>query len=123
MVNPGFLSKEVVVEAVVNSIENTQTDAEIRTLHLKGYNQPEEITSEDKQSGSYIPDVEFRYEDHVELYEIELDTEIQLYKWKLFSRYTQKRKGNLNIVTQKENLSRFRELLKSHNIPAKLIYF
>jgi hypothetical protein len=123
MANPSYLNKEVVAEAVVDSIKNTQEDAEIRTPYLKGYEKPDTIKPGEKEGSGFIPDVEFRYNDRVELYEIELNTEVQLQKWRLFSLYAKKVHGKFNIVTQKENLPRFRELLNSNKISAKLIYF
>jgi len=70
-----------------------------------------------------MPDLVYHHEDRTELDELELDNKIELAKWKLFALFSKKEKGNLNIVTHEEYLPRFRELLKSNNIHAKLIYF
>ena len=72
----------------------------------------------------FTPDVVFSNEDKTELFEIELDKEIKLKKWRLFSLFSKMENGNLNIVTHEEYLPHFREILKANHINnAKLIYF
>lgn len=94
------ISKELVVQAIIDKIEKEQENPEIRTLYVKGYKAPNKIITKGNEEKGFTPDVVFSNEDRTELYEIELDEKIKLNKWRLFSLFSKKENGNLNIVTR-----------------------
>jgi len=117
------VSKKIVVQAIIDKVENDQKDVTIQTGVIEGYPKPEKITDGNDENKSYIPDVVLLSDDHTELYEVELENEFELDKWKIFSSFTAGQEGHFNIVTPEESLPRVRETLKSNNIDAKIIYF
>jgi len=118
------VNKEIVVQAIIETIEKNHENPDIKALYVKGFESPNKIITKGNEDKGYTPDVMYSEDDITELYEIELDKQVELRKWKLFSLFTKKQKGHLNIVTHQGNLPHFRELLKTNNIKnAKLIYF
>ena len=121
---PANVNKTLVVQAIVNNIEDKEEVRAIKTNVLNGYEKPESITRKDSGHKGYTPDVMSEMHGRTDLYEVELDEKSYLPdKWKLFSLYTRKHKGIFNIVTPETNLGVIRELLKLHNINAKILYF
>ncbi|HER10050.1 MAG TPA: hypothetical protein ENO20_14190 [Bacteroides sp.] len=117
------INKKVVVQAIIDKIENEHDDFEIKTGIVEGYGRPEKIIRKGDQGKGYVPDVILESDQRTELFEVELDDDFELDKWKLFSLYTTKMKGNFNIVTPEAILPQVREVLNSENINAKIIYF
>ncbi len=118
------ISKELVVQAIIETIEKNHEDPEIKALYVKGYESPSKIITKGNEDRGYVPDVMYSDDGITELYEVELDKKVEMRKWKLFSLFTKKQKGHLNIVTHQGNLPHFRQLLKTNNIKnVKLIYF
>ncbi len=117
------VSKEIVVQAIIDSIENEDGHVDIKARYLKGFETPEKIIRKGKDQEGYTPDVTVQDEDRIELYEVVLDEKVELDKWRLFSLFTSKGKRHFNIVTPEEQLPRVRDLLKSSHISARLIYF
>ncbi len=118
-----MINKKVVVQAIIDKIENEHEDFEIKTGIVEGYGKPEKIIRKGNQDKGYVPDVVLESDRITELYEVELDDDFELEKWKLFSLYTSKLKGNFNIVTPEEFLPQVRSVLNSENINARIIYF
>lgn len=124
MVTNQNISKELVVQAIIETIEKNHENPDIKALYVKGFEAPNKIITKGNEDKGYVPDVMYSDDDITELYEIELDKKVEMRKWKLFSLFTKKQKGHLNIVTHQGNLPHFRQLLKTNNIKnAKLIYF
>jgi len=124
MVTNQNISKELVVQAIIETIEKNRENPDIKALYAKGFEAPNKIITKGNEDKGYVPDVMYSDDGITELYEIELNNKVEMRKWKLFSLFTKKQKGHLNIVTPQENLSHFRQLLKTNNIKnAKLIYF
>lgn len=123
MIHKKKVNKGIVVQAIIESIEKEQGNTDIKARFLKGYETPEKIIVKGKDQEGYIPDVMVHDEDRIELYEVVLDDQVDLGKWRLFSLFTRKGKGHFNIVTPEEQLPLMKDLLKSNHISAKLIYF
>lgn len=123
MATKSNVSKKLVVQAIIDKVENEQQDVTIKTGVVEGYQTPEKISDGNDEKKSYIPDVVLLSGDQTELYEVELDNEFELDKWRIFSHYTDVQDGNFNIVAPEESLPRVRETLKTNNINAKIIYF
>lgn len=116
------VSKKVVVQAIIDKIKDEKKPKEIKTNIVQGYEDPEKITLKDKEEG-YVPDLKAEMKDHTELYEIELSDDYEIDKWLSFSKHLKKSKGFFYIVTPEENLKTVRDLLKTNNIDAKILYF
>jgi hypothetical protein len=116
--------KKIVVQALITKIENDHQSTEIKTRIVEGYARPERITMKDSDQEGYMPDVISESNDWTNLYEIELDeNNYILEKWRLFSLYSKKAKGNFSIVLPKDKLEQVKNMLQSNNIKARLIYF
>jgi hypothetical protein len=118
-----IINKKIVVQAIIDKIENENDDFEIKTGIVEGYNRPEKIIRKGDQEKGYVPDVMMQNDRKTELFEVELDEDFELDKWKLFSLYSTKLKGNFNIVAPEEILPKVREVLHSEHINARIIYF
>ena len=118
-----MISKNLVVKAIIEKAENDYNDVEIKTSLVEGYEKPEKIVIKGNEENGYTPDVLLRSEKNTDLYEVELDENYKLDKWRLFSLYSNKQKGNFNIVAPENNLHHLKEALKENQINAKIIYF
>jgi hypothetical protein len=117
-------TKKIVVQAIIDKIEKEGQVNEIKTQIVEGYNQPEMVAKKSSDQEGYTPDVIAVHAGSNDLYEVELDADnIVLEKWQIFSLYSKKSNGSFSIVTPKDNLEKVRNLLKSNQIHAKLIYF
>jgi hypothetical protein len=116
--------KKIVVQALITKIENDHQSTEIKTRIVEGYERPERIAVKDSDHEGYMPDVISESNDWTNLYEIELDEKNYiLEKWRLFSLFSKKAKGNFSIVLPKDKLEQVKNMLQSNNIKARLIYF
>ena len=120
-----MIDKKIVVQAIIEKAEKDSEEIQIMTSIVEGYERPDRIVVKGDQKRGYTPDVILRKNETTELYEVELGKakEYELDKWRLFSLYSHKQKGNFNIVIPEDNLPRLRELLKENQIKAKILYF
>lgn len=118
-----MITKNLVVKAIIEKAENDFDDVEIKTSLVEGYRKPEKIIIKGNEERGYAPDVLLRSEKTTDIYEVELDKNYKLDKWRLFSLYSHKQKGNFNIVAPENNLHHLKEALKENQISAKIIYF
>jgi hypothetical protein len=117
--------KKIVVQALIDKIKNENKPNKIRTHVVEGYKKPERITNKDgDQQQGYFPDVIAESNGRKDLFEVELDDkDYVLEKWRLFSLYSKKNKGDFSIITPKDKLEQVRNMVKSNQIDARLIYF
>ncbi len=120
-----MVNKKIVVQAIIEKAENDGNDIQIMTSIVEGYDRPDRIAIKGEQKRGYTPDVILKRNNTTDLYEVELgkDKDYELDKWRLFSLYSHKQKGNFNIVIPEDSLPRLRELLKENQIKAKILYF
>ncbi len=119
-----YVNKAVVVQTIIDKVENEQEVKEIKTNLVKGYEKPDTIIIKGRNQKGFSPDVITEMNGRTDLYEVELDSgNYLLEKWKMFYLFAKKTKGVFTIVTPEDNLDIIRELLKVHNIRAKLLYF
>ncbi len=118
-----MVSKKIVVQAIIEKVESEFNDVEIRTSVVEGYERPETISPKGDSDKGYIPDVMLTSSEGTEIYEVEMDKQYEVDKWKLFSLYSSKNNGELNIVTPEEKLPELRAMLNDNDIKAKIIYF
>jgi hypothetical protein len=116
--------KKLVVQALIEKIESEEKVTDIKTQVVEGYKKPERITLKESDLAGYTPDLISESSEWTNLYEIELDeNNFILEKWRLFSLYSKKAKGIFSIVTPEDKLELIKDMLNSHRIHAKLIYF
>ncbi|MEA1896909.1 MAG: hypothetical protein U9N53_04520 [Bacteroidota bacterium] len=118
-----MISKNHVVKAIIEKAKNDYDDVEIRTSLVEGYEKPGKIIIKGNEEKGYTPDVLLRSENATDLYEVELDENYKLDKWRIFSLYSIKQKGDFNIVAPENNLHHLKEALKENQIHAKILYF
>ena len=118
-----MISKKMVVMAIIEKVEKEYDDAQIRTPLIEGYDKPARIGLKGKAEEGYVPDMVLRRKDATELYCVELEKDYQVNKWRLFSLYTMKEKGNLHIVAPEAHLPQLKEALNENSINARILYF
>lgn len=118
-----MFSKRIVAQAIIEKVKKDHNDADIRTSLVEGFEGPEEVEIKNEKGEGFTPDLLLNTGDSAEFYEIELDEEFKLEKWKLFSQYFIKRNGMFNIVTHEDNLPQLRSFLKNNQIIARILFF
>ena len=118
-----MLNKKIVAQAIIEKVQDEHDDVDIRTSLLEGFERPDKIVIKGNQGKGFTPDVLLKTDDSTEFYEIELNQEFNLEKWKLFSLYLNKEKGSLNIVTPEDNLPQLRSFLNDNQINARILFF
>ncbi len=120
---PKEINKRLVVQAIIEKIEADNENAEIKTSFMQGYEVPGKIIHKGQEEKGYYPDVMACQEKKTEIYSIELAPEPALDKWRIFSLFSKKEHGTLNLVIPEVHLPFFRKQISANNIHAKLIYF
>ena len=115
--------KEDIVQAIIDKYHKEYEELNFQTNHLQGYEKPFRITIKGHESEGYTPDVVMVGPDRVELFEVEMGKKYHPEKWRLFSLFSNKQRGNFNIVTPEEQLPQMREFLDMNKINAKILYF
>jgi hypothetical protein len=117
------VNKELIVQAIIEKYKKEFDQVNFQTGLLQGYEKPGKVILKGNDSGGYTPDVVMEGPDRVELFEVEMGEHYHPEKWRLFSLFSNKHKGNFNIVTPEEQLPQMREFLDLNNIDAKILYF
>ncbi|MEA3478831.1 MAG: hypothetical protein U9R60_11670 [Bacteroidota bacterium] len=118
-----MISKKIVVQSIIEKVEKEHDDLEIKTSLVEGFSQPDKIINEGKRDTGYTPDVLLRDDNSTDIYEVELDKDFNLDKWRLFSLISNKQKGSFIIVTPEDNIPQVRKALDENQINARIIYF
>jgi len=115
--------KNLVLNAVLNEIKK-EDHKKIETGFEDDYSFTKKIVWKDQDAG-YTPDIVVEYEDETRnIYEIELDDDLNIDKWKLFSMYARKHKGEFFIVLPDWIMEKVKDEVKKHNISnVHLMYF
>jgi hypothetical protein len=117
------VDKELIVEAIIEKYKKDYDQVNFQTGLLQGYEKPGKIILKGNDSKGYTPDVVMESPDRVEIFEVEMGDKYHQEKWRLFSLFSNKQKGNFNIVTPEEQLPQMREFLNMNEINAKILYF
>lgn len=118
-------SKKIIAQAVINKIEETSSPDDIKTKYLEEYSTPQviELKYEKEKAEMLYPDIIAEYSNRTNLYEIELDEEINSQKWKFMSHYATQNNGNFHIIIPDFMRDRVKRSLKENGINAALLYF
>jgi hypothetical protein len=116
------VSKKIVAQVIIEKINETGKPVEIKTNYQGGYESPQEILWKGNNKG-YIPDIVVNYKDESDIYEIELDNNLKLDKWKLFYLSAKKNDGNLYLVMPDYLKDQAKKMLENSSINATIVYF
>ena len=116
------LNKSVVSSAVISKISEEGKPEEVLAKHLKNYKTPNEVRIKGKEFG-FTPDLAVFYKDEANFYEIELDKPTTAIKWRLFSLYAQKNKGNFFLVVPDYLKDDIKKEVDEKEISAEVLYF
>ncbi len=116
------IDKTMVSRAVISKLENEMKPAKIRAKHVLGFESPNKISFESKEQ-EYIPDIAAIYDESMSFYEIELNKNVKVEKWRLLSLYAKKNKGNLYLVVPDYLKETIKEEIKENNINAGVLVF
>jgi hypothetical protein len=117
------VSKEHIIQAIIEKYTKDYDQVNFQTALLQGYEKPGKIILKGNNSEGYTPDVVMEGPDRLEIFEVEMGKQYFPEKWRLFSLFSNKQKGNFNIVTPEEQLPQMREFLNINKIDAKILYF
>lgn len=116
------IDKNTVARIMVKKIEQENKPKEIRTSYLKGYSIPDKIAFKGNNDG-HTPDIEAIYDNSHNLYEIELDDNIKVDKWKLLSLYAKINSGKFYLVVPRWLKEPIIDEIKKEKIRARVISF
>ncbi len=116
------IDKVLVVRAVISTIKEGKAPDKIEAKDLQDYESPARISFKGHNDG-LVPDVAVYRNEEVDLYEVELDENIDVDKWRLMSLYARKYKGNLFLVVPDFLREKVKNELKNNSVNAGLLYF
>ncbi len=116
------INKIMVVRAVISKIKEESKPFKIEAKELAEYESPNKIFSR-KMEEDVIPDIAAYYKEETNIYEVELDKELNIDKWKLLMAYAKNQNGNLFLVVPDYLKEDVKQHLKQNNFNAGLIYF
>lgn len=116
-------NKKLIANVMLEEIEKDKP-AKIETELFKNFKIPEKIVLKEKNTG-YTPDIKVVLDDgKINLYEIELEEKYDIEKWKLYSVYAKRSKGDLYIILPDWMLDQVKNTLVQNEIKnVNLIYF
>ncbi|MEA1888073.1 MAG: hypothetical protein U9N72_12780 [Bacteroidota bacterium] len=115
------INKEMVSLAVVTEIKNDNPQR-ISAEHIEKYEKPESVPATET-GNTYTPDMLVYYERGIDIYEIELENNKAVDKWKSFESFAKENNGYLYIVVPEDIKKAISNLIISENINAGIIYF
>jgi hypothetical protein len=117
------VTKEQVAQAIITQLEEQDNKISIKTGLFKTYKSPPKIIQK-SINAAYYPDIQITTSDgHINIYEIELNTKINIEKWRVFSLFTKLKQGELFIIVPEPNLSAIKRIIVENNFKnIKLMY-
>lgn len=116
------VDKNTVARIMIKKIEQENRPKEIKTTYLKGYPVPDKIAFKGDED-AHAPDIEAIYDNEHHLYEIELDDNVKINKWKLMSLYAKKNSGKFYLVVPRWLKDPIIDQIKKEKIRARVISF
>jgi hypothetical protein len=116
------LNKSVVTRAIISKINEEGKPEAVLAKHLKNYKTPSEVRIKGEDFG-YTPDLAVFYKDEASFYEIELEKPTTAVKWRSFSLYAKKNKGNFFLVVPDYLKDDIKKEVDDKEISAEVLYF
>jgi hypothetical protein len=117
-----IINKTIVTRAVIIKIKDDENPDVIKATHIQGYDDPDKIGNKGNDEG-YKPDIVASKENETNIFEIELDDQMPVNKWRLFSEYANKNNGNLFLVVPDYLKESIKKEMQKQQIRSRLIYF
>lgn len=116
------INKIMIVRAVISKLKEENKPVKIEAKDLAEYESPDKIFSR-QLNEDVIPDIAAHYKERINLYEVELNNDLNIEKWKLLLAYAKNQKGHLFLVVPDYMKEKVKRELKEHDFNAGLIYF
>lgn len=116
------IDKAAIIRAVITTIESENKPQLFKTRYFKNYGTPPKIKLSNRKR-EFIPDLVVHYDELVNLYEIELEDNIDIEKWRQMALYAKKFNGHLFLVVPDFLCEKVKNVIKSSAINMGLIYF
>lgn len=111
------MEKKEVVSLLIQEIVSNDSQANIYTERLQGYQSSQEINS-------FKPDIEVFSKETHNLIEVQLSSNFDLPKWKSFSEFSKMDASKeFHIVVPKDLKNDVKDVIVENNIDAQLLYF
>lgn len=117
------IDKTMVTRAVISKIKEENKPDNIKASHLKDFESPSKISYKGKEKQQYMPDIVATYNNGINVYEIELEDDLQPEKWSLMSLYAKKNHGNFYLVVPDYKRDIIKKMIIDKDINAGIIYF
>jgi hypothetical protein len=114
-------NKETIIQAVVDYIKSEELE-DIRA-RIVGYSDPAKIVWNTSGKG-YVPDITAAGDGNMFIFEVQhpdSDLSPQIDKWRLFTTFSRKTKGNFYIVGMADQEYTIKNLLYEHRIDAQVL--
>lgn len=116
-----ILDKARIAMAVITKINQEDKPKSIQTSLVKGYEIPAKVKLRGKDG--YVPDIAVEYDKETTVYEIELNQEMKISKWRTLSLYARKFNGNFYLVVPDYLKDLFTREIEEKDINAGVLYF
>ena len=119
---PDNVDKPLVVRAVISEIQNKDQPLKIEAKDIEDYTNPTKLQLKESDR-ELIPDLVVYYDNHVDLYEVEMEDHIDIEKWRQMLSHAKRLKGHLFLVVPDFLCEKIKDELAGNAINAGLIYF
>lgn len=110
------LTKRQVAKSIVPQLEEQAYEMSLQTGLLKNYVPSSPITTQTADNG-FIPDIITTEKNgETNIYEIQLNNNINTERWNVFAHFTKERHGNLHIIVPEPNLSAAEQVIIENDI-------
>ena len=110
------LTKKQVAKSIVPQLEEQAYEMSLHTGLLKDYTPSSPITTQTANNG-FIPDIITTEKNgETNIYEIQLNNNINTEKWNFFAHFTKERHGKLHIIVPEPNLSAAEKVIVENDI-------
>ncbi|AHW62049.1 hypothetical protein SAMN05444285_12453 [Draconibacterium orientale] len=110
------LTKKQVAKSIVPQLEEQAYEMSLQTGLLKNYSPSSPITTQTEDNG-FIPDIITTEKNgETNIYEIQLNNNINTEKWSFFAHFTKERHGKLHIIVPEPNLSAAEKVIVENDI-------
>ena len=84
------IDKTMVARAVISKIQDESNPEHIKAKYIKEFEVPGKVTIKGRDGG-YAPDIAAEFPKVTDVYQIELNNDMPVDKWRLFSLYAKKK--------------------------------
>nr|WP_321355460.1 hypothetical protein [uncultured Draconibacterium sp.] len=110
------LTKKQVAKSIVPQLEEQTYEMWLQTGVLKNYTPSSPITTQSADNG-FTPDIITTEKNgETNIYEIQLNNNINTEKWNFFAHFTKERHGKLHIIVPEPNLSAAEKVIVENDI-------